>query len=88
MIEKKDKDGKIIMINKVEGYTGKEFAWVAKLTPQFETDRTGFLIHPDGNKEGTTGCIGISKKENDVAVYEAITNLLKDRKELILYVNS
>jgi|TARA_R100000084_G_C4558978_1_gene103646 hypothetical protein len=71
-----------------EAYTVREFPWVATLTPQFETDRTGLLIHPDGNKEGTAGCIGISKKENDVEVYEAITNLLKSKKELILYVNS
>ena len=71
-----------------EAYTGKEFPWVARLTPQFKTDRTGLLIHPDGNKEGTRGCIGISKKENDVEVYNAITNLLKSKKELILYVNS
>jgi len=72
---------------KTEAYTGNEFPWVAKLTPQFKTDRTGLLIHPDGNKEGTRGCIGISKKENDVEVYEAITNLLKNKKELILLVN-
>lgn len=88
MIEKTDEDGKVIFINKVEAYTGKEFAWVAKLTPQFETDRTGIVMHPDGNKEGTEGCIGIAKKENDVEVYNEITNLLKSKKELILYVNA
>ena len=73
---------------KTEVYTGREFPWVAKLEPQFKTDRTGLLIHPDGNKDGTRGCIGISKKENDVEVYKAITNLLKSKKELILYVNA
>jgi hypothetical protein len=88
MIEKKDKDGKVIMVNKVEAYTGKEFAWVAKLSPQFETDRTGLLIHPDGNLQGTRGCIGISQKENDIEVYNSIKELLKVKKELILYVNS
>ena len=71
-----------------EAYLGKEYPWVAKLTPQFKTDRTGLLIHPDGNKEGTMGCIGISKKEDDVEVYNSITDLLKSKKELILYVNS
>jgi hypothetical protein len=70
-----------------EAYTGKEFAWVAKLTPQFETNRTGLLIHPDGNKEGTMGCIGISKKEDDTEVYWSIKELLNSKKELILYVN-
>jgi len=73
---------------KTEAYTGRQFPWVARLNPQFQTDRTGLLIHPDGNAEGTRGCIGISKKENDVEVYNAISNLLKDRKELILYVNA
>ena len=68
------------MINKVEPYTGKEFAWVATLDPQFETNRYGLLIHPDGNKEGTRGCIGIDKTVNDVEVYNAITNLLKNKK--------
>ena len=70
-----------------EAYTGKEFAWVARLEPQFETDRTGLLIHPDGNKEGTLGCIGISKKENDSEVFYAILDLLNDKKELTVLVN-
>lgn len=72
---------------KTEAYTGRDFPWVAKLKPQFETDRTGLLIHPDGNKEGTRGCIGILKKENDTEVYTSIKNLLKTKKELTLYVN-
>ena len=73
---------------KTEAYTGKEFAWVARLNPQFETDRTGLLIHPDGNKEGTRGCIGISKKEDDTEAYWSIKTLLNSKKELILYVNA
>ena len=71
-----------------EAYTGKEFPWVAKLKPQFETDRTGLLIHPDGNKEGTMGCIGISTKEDDTEVYWAIKELLNSKKELTLQVNN
>ena len=72
---------------KTEAYTGKGFPWVAKLIPQFETDRTGLLIHPDGNTEGTQGCIGISQKENDIEVYNVITKLLQNKKELLVYVN-
>jgi hypothetical protein len=34
--------------------------WWAPLTPLFETERSGFGIHPDGGVEGTKGCIGIS----------------------------
>ncbi len=29
-----------------------------RLHPQFDTDRDGLLIHPDGGTEGTAGCIG------------------------------
>jgi hypothetical protein len=70
---------------KTEPYTGKEFPWVAKLTPQFKTNRSKLLIHPDGGVEGTRGCIGIKNK--DKQAYEQISNLLKVKKELILYVN-
>jgi len=66
---------------------GKKFPWIAKLTPQFETDRTKLLIHPDGNKNGTRGCIGISKKEDDVEVYSSIIDLLKNKQKLTLIVN-
>lgn len=73
---------------KTESYTGKDFPWLARLTPQFETDRTSLLIHPDGNLQGTRGCIGISKIENDIEVYNSIAELLKVKKELLIYVNS
>lgn len=71
---------------KTEAYQGVAYPWVAKLTPQFETDRTGLLIHPDGNKKGTRGCIGICKTENDTEVYNIITQLLNRKKELSLLV--
>jgi RHS repeat-associated protein len=29
------------------------------ITPNFKTDRFGLAIHPDGNKPGTEGCIGV-----------------------------
>jgi hypothetical protein len=72
---------------KTESYTGIEFPWIAKLTPSFKTDRKSLLIHPDGNLEGTRGCIGICKKENDVEIYNFIINELKNKKELNLFVN-
>ena len=37
---------------------GKIAFWI-KLYPQFETNRIGLGIHPDGNIKGTLGCIGI-----------------------------
>ncbi|MGD1320755.1 hypothetical protein [uncultured Chryseobacterium sp.] len=30
------------------------------LNPQFDTGRSLLRIHPDGNNEGTLGCIGMS----------------------------
>ena len=63
-----------------EAYTGKSFPWVAKLEPQFQTERTGLLIHPDGNKEGTKGCIGIAKGEDDIECYNEICRMLKNNK--------
>jgi len=42
-------------------YTDKSgFGWFARLIPQFETERSGFGIHPDGNVPGTRGCIGLN----------------------------
>ena len=29
------------------------------ITPNFKTDRFGLAVHPDGNKPGTEGCIGV-----------------------------
>jgi RHS repeat-associated protein len=34
--------------------------WSLDLTPDFQTDRTLLRIHPDGNKPGTLGCIGVN----------------------------
>ena len=42
-------------------------AWFIPLTPRFSTARTGLGIHPDGNKIGTLGCIGIHP--NDAAAF-------------------
>ena len=33
--------------------------WMQVITPQFSTNRTELGIHPDGNRMGTKGCIGI-----------------------------
>lgn len=38
-------------------------AWFAALHPEFETDRIGLGIHPDGNVPGTLGCIGIQLED-------------------------
>lgn len=33
--------------------------WMQVIDPQFSTDRSNLGIHPDGNKLGTLGCIGL-----------------------------
>ncbi len=40
------------------------------LNPQFSTNRSLLRIHPDGNNEGTKGCIGLS---GDVAQLSAFS---------------
>lgn len=44
------------------------------LTPLFSTDRTLLRIHPDGNKPGTAGCIGITRDVREC--YEALKRLI------------
>lgn len=44
-------------------------AWFIPLEPTFSTPRDGFGIHPDGNIEGTLGCIGL--KGEDAAEFWA-----------------
>lgn len=35
-------------------------AYKYRLHPQFHTTRSGLLVHPDGGKPGTEGCIGVT----------------------------
>lgn len=57
-------------------------AWFAQLDPQFETDRMGLGIHPDGNVPGTLGCIGIAE-ENTKDLYELLS---KPEHPVMLFV--
>ena len=69
---------------KVEAYKREGLPWVAKLSPLFETDRSGLLIHPDGNIPGTRGCIGIL--QNDMACFKTLCNMLENKPKLLLEV--
>jgi len=69
----------------IDAYMGESYAWVAPITPLFECDRTGLLIHPDGNVEGTRGCIGIT--ENDHDCYIALSELFENSKKITLEVS-
>lgn len=60
------------MASKYDSYRDKSgFAWWCRIKPLFETDRSGFGIHPDGNVPGTLGCIGI-RLEVTREVFEAL----------------
>lgn len=39
--------------------------WFLPIEPKFVTKRKGFGIHPDGNKPGTLGCIGLQGVDID-----------------------
>jgi len=40
-----------------EAYSQFGFGWCLPIGSQFETDRTGLMLHPDGNVKGSLGCI-------------------------------
>ncbi|MCP4704584.1 MAG: murein L,D-transpeptidase [candidate division Zixibacteria bacterium] len=67
---------------KYEPYRDKTgFAWWCRIIAQFETERSGFGIHPDGNIPGTLGCIGI-RLDNTKEVFEVL--LKNEDKGLIV----
>ena len=42
------------------------------LNPQFSTSRTDLRIHPDGNNEGTLGCLGLSGNATQLSSFSSI----------------
>ena len=51
---------KLLDKNGEQGYCDSlNNCWMQVLDPQFSTDRNNLGIHPDGNKVGTLGCIGL-----------------------------
>lgn len=67
-------------------YSQFNFGWYLPIGPQFETERFGLMIHPDGGVEGTLGCIGLHFESLDENV--RCYNLFRDYfdKETILNV--
>ena len=54
-------------------YKGEEFPWYASLEPLGNCDRTGLLIHPDGNIEGSLGCLVIDQGEDDCHAFHLLS---------------
>lgn len=48
-----------------DAYSQFGVGWFASIEPQFATDRTALGIHPDGNVEGSLGCLVIPFKNLD-----------------------
>lgn len=58
----------IVLLDKAynDAYKRDGVPWYARLTPQFNCERTGLLIHPDGNLPGTLGCLGVLDNDQDL----------------------
>ena len=72
-----------------KAYKKESFPWVAKLFPKGiciddKGKRTGLFIHPDGNVEGTLGCLGIL--QNDIQCYDLLNKIFDNNEEIILEV--
>ncbi len=53
------------------------------LNPQFDTGRSELRIHPDGNNEGTQGCIGLSGNKIVLTDFRnRVSSLLKMQKSI------
>ena len=61
-----------------KGYLQHDFGFCFPIIPGFETDRSELLIHPDGNKPGTKGCIGINSDLFGLKDFYKTMNLIID----------
>lgn len=53
------------------------------LDPQFSTRRSHLRIHPDGNKPGTLGCVGLDgTKDELIQVRDKIREILHHQKSI------
>ena len=58
------------------------------LNPQFSTNRSDLRIHPDGNNEGTLGCIGLSGNATQLNSFStAVQGLLQNSKSIPATIN-
>ena len=58
------------------------------LNPQFSTNRSDLRIHPDGNNEGTLGCIGLSGNATQLsALSTAVQGFLQNKTSTPATIN-
>ena len=54
------------------------------LNPLFDTGRTLLRIHPDGNNEGTLGCIGMSREKMILTNFrDNIKNIIQSKRSIL-----
>lgn len=90
IMKRGEKRGPVSVGNPKMRIPGRREGWFVPLEPQFSTkrgtlERGRFGIHPDGEKPGTEGCIGVFGGDYD-ELYELLTdpatsNLLEVRIE-------
>jgi hypothetical protein len=61
--------------------------WFQLLSPQFSTSRTELGIHPDGNKIGTKGCIGLIDA-NTKPWYDAFKSVPKTEHTVVEVIDN
>jgi RHS repeat-associated protein len=58
------------------------------LNPQFSTNRSDLRIHPDGNNEGTLGCIGLSGNATQLGAFStAVQGFLQNKTSIPATIN-
>lgn len=62
-----------------KAFVNHGLGWLVSIIPQFETDRTQLAIHPDGNVEGSEGCIVMRFQDPETNL--GCRNLLRDKIE-------
>lgn len=65
---------------------GRKVRLWLKLGNSGRYERTGYLIHPDGGKPGSEGCI-VTIKDDAVELFKQIDEALKIQKIIPVYVN-
>lgn len=68
-----------------EAFTLNGVGWFALLEPQFSTNRTYLGIHPDGNVEGSLGCLAIPFVGPRVSIF--IRDTIKENLPIELEVS-
>ena len=65
-----------------KAYKREGYPWCVELIVPEYIDRTGLMIHPDGNIPGSLGCLVLT--ERDISFYELVSRDIRDQPEMFL----